>query len=421
MTAIPDLEAEQAVLGSVLLSPAAVLPVLLVDEHLTASDFSEGRHADIWQAMADLHDAGQAIDPLTVSRKTGLAKADVDWFATAVPAPGNARHYAQMIRRAALRRRWHHAGMTLLTAAEEDDLTLAEQAERELAHGEQSSDTYDQDRLAAEINDYFDQSKPIGITTGFQALDEILAGGFRPGNMSVLAAWEAMGKSVLVSQWLALAADQGLKAHLYTNDTPVRDLALRMIAHMGAARWEQLAARRMPTDTADRVLKASSQLPFAMTDTSDYETWTARALARHIRVNQWDLCALDVLHNMPYRDEGDLRLIASTLKNAAQSVGTHLILVCHLNQERARDEILPAPVMRDLRGSGMLGKLAANVLFLHRPQVKDGDVSVITERVGMLVAAKARNGKQGEGIEVAFEPRHMRFRLPTYEDRGMAA
>lgn len=419
MTLPRDLEAEHAVIGSVLLSNN-ILATLLVDEHLAVADFSDGRNAVLWQAIIDLHDNDEPIDPLTVSRKAGIDETIVDGLSATVPAPGNARHYAKIVRRTALRRRWHDAGMTLIEAADRDDGRLAEQAERELAHGEQSSDTYDQQRLAGEIADYFDTSKPVGITTGFHGLDDIIAGGFRPGNMTVLAAWEAMGKSVLVAQWLALAANSGRKAHLYTNDTPVRDLALRMLAHMGAARWGQLAARRMPEETAQRVLKASDQLPFGMTDTSDYETWTARAIARHIRVNQWDLCALDVLHNMPYRDEGDLRLTASTLKNAAQSSGAHLILVCHLNQERAKDDTLPPPVRRDLRGSGMLAKLAANVLFLHRPQSR-ADVGVVTDKVGTLVADKARHGRSGDAIEVAFEPQHMSFRLPTPADREMVA
>lgn len=413
--ALVDVDAERALLGAALLS-STVLPIVLVEHRLAAEDFGRESHARIFRAMLELHDAGAPVDALTVSRKASVEYLELDAIAGETPAAANAVHYAAIVKRTALRRRWQQAAVALLDAAERDDDARAENAERILAHGAPTDDTYDQERLAAEVESWFQRTE-ADLTSGFVEFDDILGGGLHPGDTSLVAAWEAMGKSVLVWQWLALNRRQGKRVHLYSNDTPVRDLALRGVAHAGAARWSSIARRRLTDEQARRVLKASHELPFHVTDTSDYDVWTAAQIARHIRVNRWDVCAVDVLHNMPYRDESDLRLIASTLKNAAQSVGCHLILVCHLNQERAKSETLPPPVRRDLRGSGMLAKLAANVLFLHRPQTVDDLGGVDTSLFATLTADKARHGNSGSAVELFFEPQRMRFRLPTPADR----
>lgn len=402
-----DLEAEQAVLGAILITDR-VLPTLIIDEGLAPDHFHRPTHQRIYRAMLALHDQGAGIDPITVARKAGINQTLVEQFAATVPAAGNARHYATIVKRASQRRRWQHAAALLQEAAATDSDTHAAQAETLLAAPTVTDDTWTTDRLADEVIAYFDKS-PAGITTGFRQLDKILGGGLRPGDMTVLGGWENIGKTPLLHQWLAHAAGEGRRVHAYINEMSPQDVALRMIAHKGVAPWSRISERTLTDREAAAVMDANRDLPFEVTVMSD---WTAEQVARHMRINRWDLCGLDVLHNMPYRDERELSQIVATLTNAARSSGTHLVIVAHLNQERAKTELLPRPVRRDLRGTGMLAKAATSVVFLHRDQeLVDGFVH--TSKLATIVADKAKHGRSGDGIEAVFEFEHMRFRLPT--------
>lgn len=99
--------------------------------------------------------------------------------------------------------------------------------------------------------------------------------------------------------------------------------------------------------------------------------------------------------------------MTTKLVSAALSAGTHLILVCQLNEARALGDLLPRPVLRDIRDSGMIKNLCANVLLLHREQKKDQGI-VFTTRETILMAAKARHGQLGAAV-LEFEPERMRF------------
>lgn len=410
-------EAELAVIADVLVAPKA-LPRLIVDEGIGSQHFSDPQLRDVFAAMLRLNDQGAGIDAITVAREAKMHPRDVDALAAASGNTVNVREHARTVLRFALRRSWHDAGQLLQQAAADDNEQLVAQAEQALARPTVSDDTYSPTRLADEVGNYLDDQTPAGITTGFPPLDGIIGGGFRPGDTTVVMAWESMGKSALAMQWLADAKGAGLKAHAYINDMSARDCALRMVSQQGAVPWGALAAKKLTDNDRRRVLKALNTLPFGVTDAAQ---WSAEQVGRHLRINRWDIAALDVLHNMPYRDESELHRITATLVNAARSSGCHLLLVCHLNQERAKEEILPRPVIRDLRGSGMISKLAATVLSLHRAQRRNTLGFVETDMLGTIVAEKARHGHRGDGIEVVFMPQRMRFRLPTSTDAKAAA
>lgn len=411
-------ETELAVVADLLVAPKT-LPTLIVEEGLSLAHFDNPTARHVFASMLALHDNGQAIDVVTIAAHADMEVADVDALSAGYGLSGNIRDHARAVKRHALRRSWSIASQLLHQAAAEDDEHLVAQAEQTLARPTVTEDTYTPAKLADEVADYIQDDAPPGISTGFHDLDTIIGGGMRPGDTTVLMAWESMGKSALAFQWLTLAAAAHSKdrVHAYINDMSPRDCALRMVAHSGATSWGKLARKRLEPQDMARVLDALNRMPFGVTDASQ---WTAEQVARHIRINRWDICCLDVLHNMPYRDESELHRIVATLAGAARSSGCHLILVCHLNQERAKDDILPRPVIRDLRGSGMISKLAASVLSLHRPQSRTSVGFIETGMLGTLAAEKARHGERGAGIDLVFEAQHMRFRLPGARDRAAA-
>jgi replicative DNA helicase len=206
-----NLEAEESVLGAMMVSEATIEPVLL-DIRLHGEDFYRDRHRTIFQAIMNLHEGASPVDALTVSEALSqqgvldqIGGRDViASLAAKVPAAGNARHYARIVKQNALMRRLDEAAKRIQQSVVERDggpNELVEQAERLLfnvAHEERSTDFSEiGDILSDEIDKLEALSRGdaqvTGTESGFRDLDA-LTGGFQPGNLIVIAARPAMGK-----------------------------------------------------------------------------------------------------------------------------------------------------------------------------------------------------------------------------------
>ncbi|HUR87141.1 MAG TPA: replicative DNA helicase [Solirubrobacteraceae bacterium] len=206
-----SLEAEQSVLGGILLSDRAMYG-LVIEEGLKAEDFYRERHRLIYEAMLALYRDTEPIDVLTVSehlRSTGRleeagGKAAIDELTGGVPGLGGIRRYAQIVREHALMRRLLsttyeiQASVLNHAAAPRELVEQAERAMLEVAHDDRQKDF----RTIEEILD--DELKKMerlsrehtsltGTPSGFRDLDEI-TGGFQPGNLIIIAARPSMGK-----------------------------------------------------------------------------------------------------------------------------------------------------------------------------------------------------------------------------------
>jgi replicative DNA helicase len=206
-----NLEAEQSVLGAVLLSDTA-LPALIIDERLQPEDFYREGHGRIYQAMLDLHSLGEPVDALTLVehlKRSGQldavgGRSAVDLLAGAVPAVGNVRQYARIVRENAMLRRLLRTAYEIQAkvhsheAAPRDLVDMAERAILEVAHEDSRKDFRNiQDLLMSELDKLeklSQEGKAItGTPSGFDDLDTI-TGGFQPGNLIILAARPSMGK-----------------------------------------------------------------------------------------------------------------------------------------------------------------------------------------------------------------------------------
>src|SRR3954452_18867060 len=206
-----NLEAEQSVLGAVLLSDTA-LPALIIDERLHPADFYREGHGRIYQAMLDLHTLGEPVDALTLVEHLKQAgdldtvggRAAIDLLAGSVPAVGNVRQYARIVRDNAMLRRLLRASYEIQAhvhsheALPRELVDMAERAILEVAHDDRRKDFRSiHDLLSAEL-DKLEQlsahgTSITGTPSGFEDLDRI-TGGFQPGNLIVLAARPGMGK-----------------------------------------------------------------------------------------------------------------------------------------------------------------------------------------------------------------------------------
>jgi replicative DNA helicase len=206
-----NLEAEQSVLGAVLLSDTA-LPALIIDERLHPDDFYRESHGRIYQAMLDLHTLGEPVDALTLVEHLKQAgdledvggRAAIDLLAGSVPAVGNVRQYARIVRDNAMLRRLLRASYEIQARVHSHEalprelVDMAERAILEVAHEDSRKDFRAiHDLLSSELDKLERLSREgkaiTGTASGFDDLD-VITGGFQPGNLIILAARPSMGK-----------------------------------------------------------------------------------------------------------------------------------------------------------------------------------------------------------------------------------
>ncbi len=206
-----NIEAEQSVLGAVLLSDTA-LPALIIDERLQPADFYSERHGVIFEAMLALHGAGEPVDALTLVEHLKQAgqldgvggRATVDLLAGSVPAVGNVRQYARIVRENAMLRRLLHAAYDIQAKVHSHEapprelVDIAERTILEVAHEDSRKDFRSievvLDAETTKLAELSREGKAItGTSSGFEDLDTI-TGGFQPGNLIILAARPSMGK-----------------------------------------------------------------------------------------------------------------------------------------------------------------------------------------------------------------------------------
>src|SRR5215218_11135656 len=292
-----NLEAEESVLGAMMVSEGSIAPVML-DVRLRAEDFYRDRHRTIFGAIRSLYERSEPIDALTVSEFLAQrgeldgagGKDQVATLASTVPAPGNARHYAQIVKQNALLRRLLGAAQTIQQSVHEregEPESLVEDAERLLfrvAYEDRASDF----RNVAEIlEDEIDRLEQLakgdadltGVASGFRDLDRV-TGGFQPGNLIVVAARPSMGKSAIVANIAEhVASRQELPVAFFSLEMSETELAHRFIASRARIASDRLRKGQV-TKEWSKVLRACNELaeaPLWIDDSSDLSLLDLRA------------------------------------------------------------------------------------------------------------------------------------------------
>jgi len=400
-----NLEAEQSVLGAVLLSDTA-LPALVIDERLQPEDFYRESHGGIYQAMLDLHTLGEPVDALTLVEHLKQAgeleavggRAAVDLLAGSVPAVGNVRQYARIVRENAMLRRLLHASYEIqarVHSHEAPPRELVDMAERTILEVAQEDSRKDfraiNDLLSSELEKLERLSREgtaiTGTASGFEDLDAI-TGGFQPGNLVILAARPAMGKSALMANFCENAALESSKAvALFSLEMSESELAQRFIASQASIKGDDLRKGRVPQSRWGKILQASNRLaesPLYIDDSSDLSVLDVRAKTRRLAQQHADglgLVVIDYLQLMRAQGSVENRVeqigqISRGLKTLARELEVPVIALSQLNRsvEQRTDK---KPVLSDLRESGCL----AGETLVYLPDA--GEHRRIDELVGM--------------------------------------
>jgi replicative DNA helicase len=421
-----NLEAEESVLGAMLVAESTLTKV--IDEvRLNAEDFYLEKHATIFRCVHDLYAASKPVDELSVTealaQRNQIEQAGgrhyVSELAAKVPAAGNAHHYAEIVQQNSLLRRLLGAGQEIQGWVHErsgEPRELSERAERllfEVAHKEQASDF----RLLSEIlQDEVDRLEKLstgeldltGTPSGFRDIDTI-TGGFQPGNLIIVAARPAMGKSALVANIAEnVAMKHGRPVAFFSLEMSEVELAQRFIACRARLSGDMLRKGQVKGKEFRKVVQAERELeqaPLWFDDSSDLGLLDLRAKARRLHAQEQErgglgLVIVDYLQLMRPDDHRANRVeqvgqMSRGLKILARELEVPVLAISQLSRAPEQRHP-PRPMLSDLRESGSIEQDADLVAFLYREDYyreREDDYEPTGE--AEVIIAKHRNGPIG--------------------------
>jgi replicative DNA helicase len=436
-----SVEAEQGVLGSMLISPRDAIAECV--EKINEEHFYIPAHQTIYTVLVELWNAGQAIDLITftqVLRDRNLldavgGAAFVTSLFTFVPTAANIEYYIDIVRDKYLLRSIIAAATESVRRAyeEQDEVSnLLDEVEQKIfAVGEdrfkgQMLSMKDQVMEAIEsIEKLYERKGGItGISTGFIELDRMTSG-LHPAEMIVIAARPSMGKTALVMNIVEHASvNDKLPVGVFSLEMSSQQLVQRLLCSRARVNLQKvrdgfLAERDFPSLTA-----AASKLAEAkifIDDSAGLSILELRAKARRLKAqHDVQLLVIDYLQllrstSRRAQDNRQLEIseISAGLKGLAKELKIPVIVVAQLNRQ-PEQRTGGKPRLSDLRESGSIEQDADLVGLLVRPELYEEDEEARAERSGEaeLIIAKQRNGPVGE-IPLTFLKEFTRF-----EDRA---
>lgn len=426
-----NLEAEQSVLGSLLIDRDAVIRIA---SYVKTADFYRSANGIIYEAIINLYNRREPTDLVTLVdelRRNGrLEDAGGETYLTeliaAVPTAVHVEYYGRIVERTATLRRLISAGTDVVSIGYDESnnveqaIDLAEQAVFAVS---QRRTTRDFKSIGEILEEYFDrldtlhQSRGdiVGVPTGFADLDT-LTGGLQRSDLIIIAARPAVGKSSLgLGIAYNAAVNAGRTVGLFVLEMSAEQIIQRLLSMETGIDSHRLRLGNIDDSEWSSVTRAFGRLSEAsiyVDDTPGVSIMDVRSKARRLHAERGlDLIIVDYLQLMTASGgRGDNRVqeisaISRALKGLARELDVPVVALAQLSRavETRQSHV---PMLSDLRESGSIEQDADIVGFIYREDVYDPD----TERKGIadLIIAKHRNGPVGT-VHLRFFDRTARF------------
>lgn len=435
-----SIEAEQGVLGCILLSPNDCLGVCIERFKSGSEAFYDLRHAHLFDLLVQMYDQKEAIDVLTVQQRLKDANqleavgglAYLSSLPDAVPSAANLSYYADIVREKHLLRRMIQTCTNVVARVYEQEGevdALLDEVERDVLHiseerVEASTRTIKElVRSAITTIEEFHQRQGMltGLSTGFADLDRMTSG-LHAGEMIVIAARPSMGKTSLAMNIAEhVAIDGTLPVGVFSLEMTAESLVLRMLCsrsrvNLRSIRDGFLAERDFPKLTGSAGKLAAA--PLFIDDTPGLSILQLRAKARRMTqqygIKLFVIDYLQLLHSTARRAENrqqEIADISNGIKALAKELKVPVVVLSQLNRDLEKEKGRP-PRLSDLRESGAIEQDADLVALLYKPRSGDDDDSMPgpdQEAVPVnLLIAKQRNGPTGD-VPLTFLRAYTRF------------
>ena len=433
-------EAEEAVIGSILINPEAYYDVA---QFLQADDFYIQRNRWIWEAFVDLHNRREPIDFLTVSERLDQmgriaeigGSAYLSTLINNVPTSLHAESYGRLVEETAIRRRMLDAASEIAKLAYEQNSSLEnvmDQAEKSIFGVSERRLTRDLTSIKEVLEEVYDRIDQLykhaddtyGVPTGFIDLDRLL-GGMQPSDFLIIAGRPGTGKTAFMLSAAKNAAQQHKKhVAIFSLEMANEQLITRLIAQETGIDSQRLRMGRLQENEWElftHPMEMFGDTQIFLVNTPGLTPIQLRTKSRrlHLEMNL-DLIIVDYLQLMSsgLRIENrvqEVSNISRNLKILARELNVPVLAAAQLSRaiEQRSDK---EPQLSDLRESGSLEQDADVVMFITRPELYDQDT--LLKNVAQIKVAKHRNGPTGS-VELVFLDKIAKFENAATREYGL--
>ena len=429
-----NIEAEQSVLGSLMLDKDAILKIA---DTLKSDDFYKGAHRIIYEAMMELYEAREPIDMLSLSNRLEEKKqlemiGGVTYLTTiinSVPTASHITHYSDIVKKKNVLRNLISASCEIsnMSYDEKNDLeTILNEAEKRIFNIAQKTTRQLFLPMKSALEEAFGRIDRLhkeggalrGLSTGFADLDNYL-GGMQRADLIVLAARPSLGKTSLA---LNIAANVAIKdkasVGIFSLEMSNDQIVDRLIAAQANVDLYRLRTGKLSSEGEDndffRIQEAMgvlSEAPIFIDDAASSTITQIRTMSRKLQLEHGlDLIVIDYLQLMQGTGRTDNRVeivseISRSLKGLARELNIPIVALSQLNRatESLEGQI---PRLSDLRESGSIEQDADIVLFIYREDrvKRESEKKNIAE----IIIAKHRNGPCGK-VDLYFNENRVSF------------
>ncbi len=427
-----NIEAEQSVLGSILLENSAVNRVM---EILSASDFYSEAHRKIFNMIYDLSERSDPVDLITLSNalkdKSLLDSVGGTAYLASlvdnVPSAANAANYAKIVKEKAILRGLITSATEIIdscyeTSSEVDDiLDKAEHSIFEISENKVRQDYFPIRDIVKDsfrsIEDLYSRQQLItGVPTGFEKIDDLTAG-LQKSELIIIAGRPSMGKTAFALNIALHAAMEGqIPTAVFSLEMSKEQLAFRLLSSEARVDSQRLRKGFLgETDWPKLTMAAGrlSEAPLYIDDTAAITVLEMKAKSRRLKADRGlGLIVVDYIQLMrsSYRNESrerEISDISRSLKALAKELNVPVVALSQLNRQ-VESRTNRRPQMADLRESGAIEQDADVIAFIYRDEVYNKSDDNIDKGIAEIIVAKQRNGPT-DTVKLAFVDKYTSF------------
>ncbi len=427
-----NLEAEQSILGGILLDNQALNAVL---EILTQTDFYSDAHRKIFASIVDLSNRNEPADLITLSNiMKDQKKLDqvggISYLASLVDNVGSAAnisYYARIVKEKSTLRRMIEAATEILNRSYDvgmDVDQMLDQAEHAIFEISENKIRPSFSPMREILKSSFQTIEKLyankelitGVATGFDNLDDITSG-LQKSDLIIVAGRPSMGKTAFalnIAQNAALLT--GIPVAVFSLEMAKEQLVMRMLAAEARVDSQRLRKGFLGETDWPKLTAAAGRLsdaPIYIDDTPAITVIEMKAKARRLKAeNGLGLIVIDYLQLMrgsAYKDsrEQEISEISRSLKALAKELSVPVIALSQLNR-KVEDRTNRRPMMADLRESGAIEQDADVIAFIYRDEVYNKSEDNTEKGIAEIIIGKQRNGPTGI-VKLAFQEKYTRF------------